>query len=125
MDQQVYLKFLQSKREVVDKMDFKFTKPKSLFDMVTKDFKGSFDDKVMSLSGMMNPSLNYSRESAGKRRRMYEIGQNVLRKEMRKARTQIRKMDASPEEKRKADAAAQKQVEAIDTQFKNLLGFKK
>ncbi len=106
-------------------MDFKFTTSKSLFDMVTKDFKGSVEDKAMSLSGIMNPSTNYLAENSGKRRRMYEIGQNVLRKEMRKARTQIKQMDASPEEKRKANAAAQKQVEAIDTQFKSFLGFKK
>lgn len=106
-------------------MDFKFTTSKSLFDMVTKDFKGSVDDKVMSLSGKMNFTNNYSAENAGKRRRMYEMGRNVLRKEMRKARTKIKQMDASPEEKRKADAAAQKQVEAIDTQFKSFLGFKK
>ena len=106
-------------------MDFKFTTSKSLFDMVKKDFMGSFEDKTMTASGMAVPRTNYFAENAGKRRRMSEIGEKVLRKELDKVREQIRKTDMPADKKRKTLKEAQLEMQKIGKQFRSLLGFKK
>lgn len=93
--------------------------------MVKKDFKGSFEDKAMSLSSMANPSTNYLGEDLGKRRRMSEIGAKVLRKELEQVREQIRETDMSADKKRKTLREAQLEMQKIGKQFRSLLGFKK
>ena len=106
-------------------MNFKFTTPQSLFEMVKKDFKGSVEDKAMTASGMAMPPIHDLGKNAGKRKRMREIGQKILRTEFNKVREQIRKTDMSSQEKRNTAKQAQIEVQKISKQFGTLLGFKK
>lgn len=108
-------------------MDFKLTPAKSLFESVSKEFKGSVEDRAMGISGMVTDSGvgSIKQMTPGKLRRMYQIGQQQLRQEIKEERKRIKEMDISAEKKRNLDRGLGKEVLKVDDEFKSLLGFKK
>ena len=108
-------------------MNFKLTPAKSLFESVSKEFKGSVEDKAMGVSGMVtDPRVgSMDQMTPGKARRMYQIGQKQLRQEVKEERKRIKGLDISVQEKRKMDRNLGNAVLKIDTKFKSLLGFDK
>jgi hypothetical protein len=108
-------------------MDFKLTPAKSLLKSVSKEFKGSFEDKAMGISGMINDPIvgSIKQMTPGKLRRMYQIGQQQLRQEVKEERKKIKGLDISVQEKKKMDRNLGNAVLKIDTKFKSLLGFDK
>jgi hypothetical protein len=108
-------------------MDFKLTPAKSLLESVSKEFKGSVEDKAMGISGMVTDPIvgSMKQMTPGKLRRMYQIGQQQLRQEVKEERKKIKGLDISVQEKKKMDRNLGNAVLKIDTKFKSLLGFDK